>query len=69
MDAPDATLVLNPDELGQDPTAGMDLAVELGISGLEIRTAFGGNSLMLADARLDALRAWLERVLRKGVRQ
>ncbi|MFJ5071302.1 hypothetical protein ACIQC7_33275 [Kitasatospora sp. NPDC088556] len=45
-------LVLNPDELGPDPVAGMDLAVKLGIAELEIRSAEGANALTLADERL-----------------
>lgn len=40
-------LVLNPDELGQDPVVGMNLAVSLGIEALEMRTAYGANLLML----------------------
>jgi sugar phosphate isomerase/epimerase len=50
-------LVLNPDELGPDPALGMDLAVKLGIKHLEIRSAEGGNALMLPDERLQAIRA------------
>ncbi|WP_327359608.1 sugar phosphate isomerase/epimerase family protein [Streptomyces sp. NBC_01304] len=45
-------LVLNPDELGADPVAGMDLAVALGIGRLEIRSAYGANALLLADEQL-----------------
>lgn len=48
--------VLNPDELGQDPTAGMDLALALGVSHLEIRTAYGSNALVLDDAQLREVR-------------
>jgi len=49
-------LVLNPDELGPDPTVGMDLAVALGIRELEIRTAWGRNALLLDDQQLDMIR-------------
>ncbi|MFD7580954.1 sugar phosphate isomerase/epimerase family protein [Kitasatospora sp. NPDC059817] len=52
-----STLVLNPDELGPDPVAGMDLAVKLGIGRLEIRSAEGANALTLADERLRHIRA------------
>jgi sugar phosphate isomerase/epimerase len=45
-------LVLNPDELGPDPVAGLDLAVSLGITGVEIRTAWGANALMLDNDQL-----------------
>lgn len=54
---PALTLVLNPDELGPDPTPGMDLAVKLGIGQLEIRSAEGANALMLPDERLRHIRA------------
>jgi sugar phosphate isomerase/epimerase len=58
VNAPAAsTLVLNPDELGPDPVPGMDLAVTLGISQLEIRSADGVNALLLPDARLRDIRA------------
>lgn len=50
------TLVLNPDELGQDPAAGMDLAVSLGIRHLEIRTAYDQNVLLLDDEQLRQIR-------------
>ncbi|MFE9882571.1 sugar phosphate isomerase/epimerase family protein [Streptomyces sp. NPDC005784] len=49
-------IVLNPDELGQDPAVGMDLAVALGVRHLEIRTAYGANALMLDDGRLREVR-------------
>jgi sugar phosphate isomerase/epimerase len=52
----ETTIVLNPDELGQDPAAGMDLAVELGITHLEIRTAYGANALVLEDEQLYRVR-------------
>ncbi|MFF4410157.1 sugar phosphate isomerase/epimerase family protein [Streptomyces sp. NPDC001404] len=50
-------LVLNPDELSQDPTVGMDLAVSLGIGSLEMRTSGDANLLMLDDSRLEHIRA------------
>ncbi|WP_030237492.1 sugar phosphate isomerase/epimerase family protein [Streptomyces sp. NRRL S-350] len=50
------TLVLNPDELGQNPDLGMDLAVSLGIRDLELRTAWGRNLLLADDDRLNGLR-------------
>lgn len=53
-------LVLNPDDLGQEPSAGMDLAVHLGISQLEVRTAWGQNALTLKDDRLRELREMAE---------
>lgn len=57
MDAtPASTLVLNPDELGPDPVAGMDLAVKLGIGHLEIRSAEGANAMTLPDDRLRNIR-------------
>ncbi|AVH55549.1 MULTISPECIES: sugar phosphate isomerase/epimerase family protein [Streptomyces] len=49
-------IVLNPDELGQDPAVGMDLAVALGVRYLEIRTAYGANALMLDDGQLREVR-------------
>ncbi|SEG94852.1 Sugar phosphate isomerase/epimerase [Actinacidiphila yanglinensis] len=49
-------VVLNPDELGQDPAAGMDLAVALGVGHLEIRSAYGSNALVLDDDRLRTVR-------------
>ncbi|WP_418154521.1 sugar phosphate isomerase/epimerase family protein [Actinoalloteichus caeruleus] len=54
---PANTLVLNPDELGPDPVAGMDLAVKLGIGHLEIRSAEGANAITLPAGRLRHLRA------------
>ncbi|MFD4577922.1 sugar phosphate isomerase/epimerase family protein [Streptomyces sp. NPDC058417] len=54
---PASTLVLNPDELGPDPAAGMDLAVKLGIGHLEIRSAEGANAVTLAADRLRHIRA------------
>ncbi len=58
MDArPASTLVLNPDELGPDPVPGMDLAVELGIGHLEIRSAEWANAVMLPADRLRHIRA------------
>ncbi|WP_103529553.1 sugar phosphate isomerase/epimerase [Streptomyces sp. SM12] len=53
-------LVLNADELGQEPEKGMDLAVKLGITQLEVRTAWGSNAIMLEDARLHRLRELAE---------
>ncbi|MFE1958369.1 sugar phosphate isomerase/epimerase family protein [Streptomyces sp. NPDC059479] len=49
-------IVLNPDELDQDPAIGMNLAVSLGIGHLEIRTAYGSNALMLNDDQLRQVR-------------
>lgn len=49
-------IVLNPDELGQDPAVGMDLALALGVGHLEIRTAYDANALVLDDDRLRQLR-------------
>ncbi len=61
MDAtPASTLVLNPDELGPDPTPGMDLAVTLGIGHLEIRSAEGANAVTLPVDRLRHIRALAE---------
>jgi sugar phosphate isomerase/epimerase len=54
---PASMLVLNPDELGPDPVPGMDLAVELGIGHLEIRSARGANAVMLPARRLRHVRA------------
>lgn len=54
------TVVMNPDELGQEPSVGMDLAVSLGISNLEIRTAFGSNALMLTDEQVRHVRRLAE---------
>lgn len=54
------TLVMNPDELGQEPSAGMDLAVSLGISHLEIRSAFGSNAVMLSDEQVRHIRRLAE---------
>jgi len=54
---PASTLVLNPDELGPDPVPGMDLAVELGIGHLEIRSAEWANAVMLPADRLRHIRA------------
>lgn len=51
-----AFTVLNPDELGQDPAVGMDLALALGVRHLEIRTAYGANALVLEDAQLREVR-------------
>ncbi|MGC4949045.1 sugar phosphate isomerase/epimerase family protein [Streptomyces sp. DT224] len=48
--------VLNPDELGQDPAVGMDLALALGVHHLEIRTAYGSNALVLDDQQLRHIR-------------
>lgn len=53
-------LVLNPDELGPDPSAGMDLAVDLKIGSLEIRSAFGDNALLLTDDSLRRIRGMAE---------
>lgn len=53
-------LVLNPDELGSDPVAGMDLAVDLKIEDLEIRSAYGENALLLADEALHRIRGLAE---------
>jgi sugar phosphate isomerase/epimerase len=50
------SLALNPDELGQDPAIGMDMAVALGIGHLEIRTAYGKNALALDDTDLLGVR-------------
>lgn len=50
-----STLVLNPDELGQDPTRGMDLAVSLGITRLEVRTAWGTNTLLLDNTQIQRI--------------
>lgn len=49
-------VVLNPDELGPDPTVGMDLAVALGIGAVEIRTAWGHNAVRLDDAQVREIR-------------
>lgn len=49
-------VVLNPDELGPDPTVGMDLAVALGIGAVEIRTAWGHNAVHLDDAQVREIR-------------
>ncbi|MGQ4453204.1 sugar phosphate isomerase/epimerase family protein [[Kitasatospora] papulosa] len=49
-------IALNPDELGQDPAVGMDLALALGVGHLEIRTAYGSNTLMLDDTQLREVR-------------
>ncbi|WP_217231244.1 sugar phosphate isomerase/epimerase family protein [Streptomyces anulatus] len=49
-------VVLNPDELGQDPAVGMDLAHALGVRHLEIRTAYDSNALVLDDAQLRKIR-------------
>jgi sugar phosphate isomerase/epimerase len=56
-ETPASTLVLNPDELGPDPTPGMDLAVKLGIGHLEIRSAEGANAVTLPADRLRHIRA------------
>jgi sugar phosphate isomerase/epimerase len=53
-------LVLNPDELGPDPVAGMDLAVDLKIEDLEIRSAYGQNALLLTDEALRRIRGLAE---------
>lgn len=53
-------IVLNPDELGPDPIVGMDLAVNLGVEELEIRTAWGRNALLLDDNRLHQIRRYAE---------
>jgi sugar phosphate isomerase/epimerase len=53
-------IVLNPDELGLDPVVGMDLAVELGVRELEIRTAWGRNALLLEDNQLRRIRGYAE---------
>ncbi|WP_280361295.1 sugar phosphate isomerase/epimerase family protein [Nocardia wallacei] len=50
-------VVLNPDELGPDPSVGMDLAVQLGIDRLEIRTAEGANAITLPPERIRRIRA------------
>lgn len=55
-DLTENVLVLNPDELGQDPTTGMDLAVQLGISHLEIRSAYGRNAILLDDPEVKKIR-------------
>ncbi|MFG3429530.1 sugar phosphate isomerase/epimerase family protein [Streptomyces californicus] len=49
-------VALNPDELGQDPAVGMDLAHALGVRHLEIRTAYDSNALVLTDAQLGEIR-------------
>lgn len=49
-------IALNPDELGQDPAVGMDLALALGVGHLEIRTAYDSNALVLEDAQLRMVR-------------
>ncbi|MFI6056097.1 sugar phosphate isomerase/epimerase family protein [Streptomyces violascens] len=49
-------IALNPDELGQDPAVGMDLALALGVGHLEIRTAYGSNALVLDDTQLRKIR-------------
>ncbi|MFD5728957.1 sugar phosphate isomerase/epimerase family protein [Streptomyces sp. NPDC058368] len=51
-----AITVLNPDELGQDPAVGMDLALALGVRHLEIRTAYGSNALVLDDEQVRRVR-------------
>ncbi|MEU3227442.1 sugar phosphate isomerase/epimerase family protein [Streptomyces sp. NPDC006976] len=48
--------VLNPDELGQDPSVGMDLALAIGVRHLEIRTAHGSNALVLDDDQVRSIR-------------
>ena len=48
-------LVMNPDELGPDPVAGLDLAVALGITGVELRMAWGANVITLDDEQLARL--------------
>ena len=48
-------LALNPDELGQDPLPGLRLANHLGLDGVEIRTCFGVNALLLPDHRVREL--------------
>ncbi|WP_367140631.1 MULTISPECIES: sugar phosphate isomerase/epimerase family protein [Streptomyces] len=53
-------LVLNPDEMDQSPVRGMDLAASLGISWLEMRTAWGSNLLMLSDRRIEEIRSMAE---------
>jgi sugar phosphate isomerase/epimerase len=53
-------LVLNPDELGDDPVPGLDLAVQLGVVGVEIRTAWGNNTLQLPDEQIRQLRALVD---------
>lgn len=53
-------VVLNPDELGGDPIVGMDLALELGVTELEIRTAWGRNALLLEDSHLHEIRRHAE---------
>ncbi|MEV4383561.1 sugar phosphate isomerase/epimerase family protein [Streptosporangium sp. NPDC049644] len=58
MTAPlNSTLVLNPDELGPDPTLGMDLAVKLGIGHLEIRSVESANAVTLPKERLEHIRS------------
>ncbi len=62
MPAPiDDLIVINPDELGQDPVPGMDLAVQLGVQWLEVRSAFGRNALLLHDDELRRIRLTAER--------
>jgi sugar phosphate isomerase/epimerase len=51
-----STIAINPDELGSDPSVGMDLAVSLGVEELEIRTAYGSNALRLTDDELRQVR-------------
>ncbi|MGW0997310.1 sugar phosphate isomerase/epimerase family protein [Streptomyces sp. NPDC002523] len=61
MDAPAPnSLVLDPDEMDQNPTTGMDLALALGITELEMRTAWGANMLLLEDAQLVKIRTEAE---------
>ncbi|MEV5879376.1 sugar phosphate isomerase/epimerase family protein [Streptomyces sp. NPDC052101] len=57
---PSNVLVINPDELGQDPARGMDLAVSLGVSWLEMRTAWGSNLLLLDNSSLERIKSETE---------
>jgi sugar phosphate isomerase/epimerase len=53
-------LVLNPDELSQDPCLGLDLAHSLNVHWIEVRTAYNKNVLLLSDVELESLRAEIE---------
>ena len=49
-------LGINPDELGQDPVPGLDLARELGLDRVEVRSAYDRNILTMSEAQVSALR-------------
>ncbi len=49
-------LVINPDELGQDPNPGLDLACELGLDRVEVRSAYDRNILTMSEAQVSAFR-------------